>query len=168
MWRNWNPLNPPINHQSSEEENGYESPLEHDPNELVSPHRPHQSASASPRALLRPDPPPVDQVLADAGRRLRNLPDRQQRVANRNAVRQAQEVAEAQAAAEAAEAANMVNYDTEDKADGEKAQDLARSIKVEFDPNNIKFWFAQLEDEMEMATINRQWLKSRSSKETFR
>ena len=160
MWRNWNPLNPPINHQSSEEENEYESPLENEPdlNELVSPHRPHQSASASPRALLRPDPPPVDQVLADAGRRLRNLPDRQQRVANRNAVRQAQEVAEAQAA-EAAEAASMVNYDTEDKADGEKAQDLARSIKVEFDPNNIKFWFAQLEDEMEMATINRQWLK---------
>ena len=30
---------------------------------------------------------------------------------------------------------------------------------MEFDPNNIKFWFAQLEDEMEMATINRQWLK---------
>ena len=155
MWRNWNPLNPPINHQSSEEENGYESPQgnELDPNELVSPHRPHQSVSASPRALLRPDPPPVDQVLADVGQRLRELPDRQQRAANRNAVR------EAQAAAEAAEAASMVNYDTEDKADGEKAQDLARSIKVEFDPNNIKFWFAQLEDEMEMATINRQWLK---------
>ena len=47
----------------------------------------------------------------------------------------------------------------EDKQDGEKAQDLARSVKVEFDPKNIKFWFAQLEDEMEMATINRQWLK---------
>ena len=159
MWRNWNPLNPPINHQSSGEEDGYESPLgnELDPNELVSPHRPHQSASASPRALLRPDPPPVDQVLADVGQRLRELPDRQQRAANRNAVRQAQE--EAQAAAEAAEAASMVNYDREDKEDGEKAQDLARSIKVEFMASNIKFWFAQLEDEMEMAGIGRQWLK---------
>ena len=94
MWRNWNPLNPPINDQSSDD-NNYESPQESEPdlNELVSPNRPHQSASASPRALLRPDPPPVDQVLADVGRRLGELPDRQQRVANRNAVRQAQEAA---------------------------------------------------------------------------
>ena len=55
--------------------------------------------------------------------------------------------------------ARMVNYDVEDKADGEKAADLARSIKVEFDANDIQFWFAQLEDEMEVATIGRQWLK---------
>ena len=53
----------------------------------------------------------------------------------------------------------VANYDQEDKADGEKAQDLARGIKVEFMPDNIKFWFAQLEDEMEMAGIGRQWLK---------
>ena len=53
----------------------------------------------------------------------------------------------------------MVNYDIEDKEDGEKAADLARSIRVEFDPNDIRFWFAQLEDEMEVATIGRQWLK---------
>ena len=168
MWRNWNPLNPPINQiPSSDEDNNYESADndDHDPNQLVSPNRPHQSPTASPRALLRPDPPRVEEVLEEVQQQLNRLPNRQQRAANRNAVRQAQEVAEA--AAEAAQAANMVNYDTEDKADGEKAQDLARSIKVEFDPNNIKFWFAQLEDEMEMATINRQWLKRPSFKETF-
>ena len=54
---------------------------------------------------------------------------------------------------------DMANYDVEDKADSEKAADLARSIRVEFDPNDIRFWFAQLEDEMEVATIGRQWLK---------
>ena len=53
----------------------------------------------------------------------------------------------------------MVNYDIEDKDDGDKAQDLARGIKVEFDVSDIKFWFAQLEDEMEMASIGKQWLK---------
>ena len=34
MWRNCNPLNPPINDQSSEDENNYESPLENEPNEF--------------------------------------------------------------------------------------------------------------------------------------
>ena len=57
------------------------------------------------------------------------------------------------------EADTMVNYDTEDKEDGDKAQDLARSIKVEFDASDIRFWFAQLEDEMEMAGVGKQWLK---------
>ena len=52
-----------------------------------------------------------------------------------------------------------VNYDAEDKNDGDKAADFARQIKVEFDPNDIRFWFAQLEDEMEVATIGKQWLK---------
>ena len=98
MWRNWNPLNPPINHQSSEEDN-YESPPDELENELVSPRRPHQSASASPRALLRPDPPQVGEVLDQVDRRLRELPTREQRAANRNAHRRAQEAAEAAAEA---------------------------------------------------------------------
>ena len=52
-----------------------------------------------------------------------------------------------------------VNFDVEDTADGDKASDNAHHIKVEFDANNIKFWFVQLEDEMLMAGINSQWLK---------
>ena len=166
MWRNWN-LNLPVNHVSSDEdEANYESPTE-DPGNLVSPNRPHQSPSASPRALLRPDPPPVEEVLNDVQHQLRQLPNRGQRVANRNAVRQAQEAAaaeaDARAAAEAAAVANMpdavLDFDREDKVDGDKAQDLARSIKIEFEPNDVRFWFAQLEAEMTMASVNSQWLK---------
>ena len=131
MWRNWNPLNPPVNEQSSEEELNYESPSNGpDLNELVSPNRPHQSASASPRALLRPDPPPVEEILQQATRRLQELPSREQRAANRNAHRQAQEAAEAAAAeverAAAAAAAIMpdaVDFDLEDKQDGDKSQE---------------------------------------------
>ena len=52
-----------------------------------------------------------------------------------------------------------VDFDVENKADGEKAADLARSIKVEFNPGDIKFWFSELEDEMLVATVNSQWLK---------
>ena len=56
-------------------------------------------------------------------------------------------------------AAAAVDFDIEDADDGEKAQDLARSIKLEFEPNNIRFWFSQLEAEMLMATVKSQWLK---------
>ena len=163
MWRNWNPLNPPVNEQSSEEEHNFESPSnEADPNELVSPNRPHQSASASPRALLRPDPPPVEEVLEQATRRLQNLPNREQRAANRNAHRQAQEAAEAaaeRAAAAAAAVDTMVDFDQQNTEDGDKANELARHIKVEFNPTDVRFWFSELEAEMLTASINRQWLK---------
>ena len=53
----------------------------------------------------------------------------------------------------------VVNFDMEDKADGEKSADQARSIKLEFDPTDIRFWFSQLEAEMEIASVGRQWLK---------
>ena len=35
--------------------------------------------------------------------------------------------------------APVVNYDVEDKADGDKTADQARSIKLEFDSVDIKF-----------------------------
>ena len=155
MWRNWNPLNPPINPANSSDEgeqNNYESA---DENELVSPNRPHQSPSASPRALLRPDPPLVEEVLQEVEQQLRHLPSREQRAANRNAVRQAQAAAEA--AAEAA--ADMDDFETENGVDGAKASELGRQIKVEFSEADIRFWFAEIEAEMTMATIKSQWLK---------
>ena len=127
MWRNWNPLNPPVNQVSSDEEHHYESADEINPDLLVSPNRPHQSPTASPGALLIPDSPPIDEVLAAAGQQLA--------------------------------AAMAANYDTLDTADGDKAADYARSVRVEFDPSDIKFWFAQLEDEMTVAAIGSQWLK---------
>ena len=161
MWRNWNPLNPPINpgQSSEDEQNNYESADENDLNNLVSPNRPHQSPTASPRALLRPDPPPVEEVLQEVGQQLQNLhPNRQQRAERRNALRQAEEEA-AQVVNDLNMAPPVVDFDMEDKADGDKAQDQARQIKIEFSPNDIKFWFAQLEDEMLMAGIGSQWLK---------
>ena len=54
---------------------------------------------------------------------------------------------------------DVVNFDAEDKEDGADAATQARHIKVEFDPADVRFWFAQLEDEMVMAGVNRQWLK---------
>ena len=53
----------------------------------------------------------------------------------------------------------MANFDTEDKEDGDKAAEQARQIKVEFSATDVKFWFSQLEDEMLLAGIGKQWLK---------
>ena len=53
----------------------------------------------------------------------------------------------------------VVDFEVENGQDGEKAQDHARQIKVEFEANDIMFWFSQLENEMVMASIKSQWLK---------
>ena len=171
MWRNWNPLNPPINPSySSDEANNYESAEENenDPNVLVSPNRPHQSTSASPRSLLVPDPPPVEEVLASVDQRLRTLPSRQERADRRNAHRQAIEAAEE--AAELAAAAviiendlvpvdNMVEFDQENGVDSATALENIRSVQCPFNKEDIVFWFSQLEDQLVVIGIKKQWTK---------
>ena len=54
---------------------------------------------------------------------------------------------------------DIVDFDAENGVDGEKAQDHARHVKIEFDQNDVRFWFSQLEAEMEMGDIRSQWLK---------
>ena len=54
---------------------------------------------------------------------------------------------------------DAVNFDMENANDGDKAQEHARSIRVEFDLSDVKFWFQQLEGEMLMASVKSQWLK---------
>ena len=53
----------------------------------------------------------------------------------------------------------MPDFDALNENDGDKAQELARSIKVDFDPNDVRYWFSELEGEMTMATVKSQWLK---------
>ena len=60
---------------------------------------------------------------------------------------------------QAAVPAPPVIYDRANTKDGDKAQDQARSIRLEFEPNDIKFWFSQLEGEMLLASVGSQWLK---------
>ena len=140
MWRNYNPFINPA--QSDEEE--YDSPLEEDPSALVSPRRPHQSPSASPRASLRPDPPTVPEVLAGAARQLNDHHNRQERADRRNAVRQAQEVLE--------EPAVMVDYDAEDGIDGADALTKAVAALRGFawKKDDLDFYFAQVEIKMQI------------------
>ena len=55
--------------------------------------------------------------------------------------------------------AAMTDFDAENGVDGDRAQEHARAIKVEFSATNIGFWFAELEGEMVMASVKSQWLK---------
>ena len=161
-------MNPPINPTNSSDEgenNNYESA---DESELVSPNRPHQSASASPRALLRPDPPHTEEVLHQVGQQLRALPTREQRVANRNAHREAQEAAQVaaeQAAAAVARAAAMppavVNFEDENGVDSENALEKAcnRAEKILWDDNDLQFVFNQFEIRVAACGVKKQFTK---------
>ena len=68
-------------------------------------------------------------------------------------------------AAEAVEAADdmpndeVIEFESENGVDGARASELGCQIKVEFSAADIKFWFAELDAEMTMATIKGQWLK---------
>ena len=53
----------------------------------------------------------------------------------------------------------VVDVDVENGLDGDKAQQDARQIKIEFDMHDIAFWFSQLEAELVMAEVRSQWLK---------
>ena len=167
MWRNWN-LNLPINQVPSSDEETYEAPEENELDNLVSPNRPHQSPSASPRALLRPDPPLVDEVLSNVEQRLRGLPSREQRVERRNEVRARQEaeVAAAAAAVAAGEVNNMagdepVNFEDENGNDDPRAmQDACRNLQnFEFEENDLLFYFQQIEAKMSAVGVKKNFTK---------
>ena len=53
----------------------------------------------------------------------------------------------------------VVEFELENGQDGAKASELGRQIKVEFSSSDIRFWFAELEAEMTMASIKSQWMK---------
>ena len=55
--------------------------------------------------------------------------------------------------------AQQMDFDAENGVDGDRAQELARHIRVEFEPNDVNFWFSQLEGELLMASVNSQWMK---------
>ena len=57
------------------------------------------------------------------------------------------------------DAAVTVDFEDENGEDGEKALEYSRSLKMEYDPNEVEFWFTQLENEMYTCGIKSQWMK---------
>ena len=160
MWRNWLPH---VN-QVEDSDDSYNSPAEEEHlNELVSPSRPHQSPSASPRALLVPDPPSTLEVLENVGRSLRNLPNNPHRQAL-----QARQAAEAAAAAAVERPVVMqnpppaiVSFEDEDAVDDNRAlQEACRNVeRVEWDDNDVAFFFSKVEIKMSAVGVRKQYTK---------
>ena len=156
---NWNPFVNHLPEASSEEE--YDSPQE-DPNLLVSPRRPPQSPSVSPRRLLHPDPPPVPEVLAAAGRQLREFPGRRERLEERiaNHVPRVPRPPP-QPPVMPDPPAVIISFEDEDGVDDNRAlQEACRNVeRVEWDDNDIKFFFAKVEIKMSAVGVRKQYTK---------
>ena len=52
-----------------------------------------------------------------------------------------------------------INFEDEAGKDGDKAIDHTRTLKIDYDPSDVKFWFIQLENEMFTCEVKSQWLK---------
>ena len=51
------------------------------------------------------------------------------------------------------------NFDVENGTDGAKAIEHTRDLKIEYAPEDVAFWFIQLENEMITCEVKSQWLK---------
>ena len=153
MWRNWIPHVNQV--EDSDASFGSVAEDEEDLNALVSPRRPPQSPSASPRVLLQPDPPSVPEVLEAVGRSLRNLPN--------NPHRQALQARQAAAAlpAQPIMPEVIVPFEDENGIDDNRAlQEACRNVeRVEWDENDVAFFFSKVEIKMSAVGVKKQYTK---------
>ena len=52
-----------------------------------------------------------------------------------------------------------VDFEVEDGQDGANAIEYTRTLKLEFAPDEVGFWFTQIENEMFTCQVKSQWLK---------
>ena len=117
--------------------------------------------------LLQPSPPPTTQVLTDVKSKLKvveaiqnvkpNWPPLEEEEVVQGHIQVAPELPVATMPEDDATVA--VNFEDEDAKDGVKAIDHTRTLKIEYDPSDVKFWFIQLENEMFTCEVKSQWLK---------
>ena len=148
---------PYVNYVESDEED-LESGLNFD-SPLTSPRRPHQSPSISPRALLQPDPPLPEEVLAIVGEKLSDLPDDDLEEEEGIVIGDPNSQDNQADLPVVDEAANMVDFDQEDGEDSATAMDNLRSVQCPFNKGDIVFWFSQLEDQLTLIGVKKQWTK---------
>ena len=53
----------------------------------------------------------------------------------------------------------IMDFDSENGVDGEKAMDKMGSVKCEFSKDDIEFWFSELETQLEVIEVKSQWSK---------
>ena len=155
---------PPVNYIEDSEEEDLESGLNFD-SPLTSPRRPHQSPSVSPRALLQPDPPPTEEVLEKVQDKLAAFPE-EVVVKTEEVVVEGHVVGHPTAEKgvenvddEILEPVIMVDFDQENGEDSNTAMDNLRTVLCPFNKGDIEFWFSQLEDQLTLIGVKKQWTK---------
>ena len=53
----------------------------------------------------------------------------------------------------------VIDFEDENGQDGEKALEYSRTLKIDFSPDDVDFWFTQIETEMFTCQIKSQWMK---------
>ena len=53
----------------------------------------------------------------------------------------------------------MADFDTENENDGEKAMEKLCTVQCPYNPNDLEFWFTELEGQLEIIEIKSQWSK---------
>ena len=151
---------PFINYQESESEEEYNSVDEDDLNVLVSPKRPHQSATVSPNALLVPDPPLVDEVLNQVSGKLADLPSGEVSVGEEEVVDGLEVgLGDIQVCAPPPQIVMAERYDTITGEDAADVYTKLSTLKSEFNKSDPKFWFNNFE-----RTIKHYGVKSQTTK----
>ena len=146
---------PQVNYAESDSEEDFEENLNFN-SPLQSPTRPPQSPSASPRALLQPDPPPIEETLQKVNDKLEDLKD-------------AVDVIEGHIKVEADNSVQEGNenpvmatpFDTENGTDDANAlrEALKYLERLEWEQDDILFWFGQAEIKMSAVGVKKQFTK---------
>ena len=166
---------PQVNYNDSSEEDDYNSPL-------VSPTRPPPTRAGSPVELAVPTlNDNVDEELAAVSQTLSNVghthtfrgtrPDpiggdqasdlnenKSQDDFSEEIVNEGFVTGGAEHGVEMAGGGDL-DFEAENGADGAKALEYTRTLKIEFDPAEVEFWFTQIENEMYTCEVKSQWLK---------
>ena len=151
---------PPVNYAELSEEEDLESGLNFD-SPLTSPGRPAQSPSVSPRALLIPDPPTTEEVLVKVNEKLSDFPVEEivetGLVSGEKAPVEVDQPPSDSDNEEEEDA--MADFDQQNEDDSATAMDNLRTVVCPYNKEDIVFWFSQLEDQLTLIGVKKQWTK---------
>ena len=146
---------PQIDYNESSSEGDYEEGLNFN-SPLQSPTRPHQSVSVSPRTLLQPDPPPVDEILQRVSVKLEDLDTSESEVVLEGHIQGSADNTVAEMPNQA-----VINFEDENGADtaGALREGIQAVSKINWDDNDLKFVFKKLEISIAAAGAKKQYTK---------
>ena len=114
---------------------------------------------SNPNFLLQVSPPPTSQVLKGAAYHLKTVEAIQSVVPNWPPFEESGEEPIEEIIMPDNDDAVELDFEDENGQDGDKAIEYTRTLKLEFSPEEVEFWFTQLENEMFTCSVKSQWLK---------